>query len=53
MEKRFIGQTNQRAIEGASVNEFLVRYVGVNTNRKRRMVDVNGNVTTTPTDSDE
>jgi TonB-linked SusC/RagA family outer membrane protein len=52
--KRFIGQTNQRAIEGASVNEFfLVRYVGVNSQTgNAEWLDVNGNVTTTPTDSD-
>ena len=52
--KRFIGGTNQRVIEGASVNEFfLVRYVGVNAQTgNAEWLDVNGNVTTTPTDSD-
>ena len=52
--KRFIGGTNQRAIEGASVNEFfLVRYVGVNAQTgNAEWLDVNGNVTTTPTDND-
>jgi TonB-linked SusC/RagA family outer membrane protein len=52
--KRFIGLTNQRAIEGASVNEFfLVRYVGVNAQTgDAEWLDVDGNATTTPTDSD-
>ncbi|MFV8354138.1 SusC/RagA family TonB-linked outer membrane protein [Flavobacterium sp. XS1P32] len=52
--KRFIGLTNQRAIEGASINEFfLVRYVGVNPQTgNAEWLDVNGNVTTAPTDSD-
>lgn len=52
--KRFIGGTNQRAIEGASINEFfLVRYVGVNAQTgNAEWLDVNGNVTTTPTDND-
>jgi hypothetical protein len=52
--KRFIGLTNQRAIEGASVNEFfLVRYVGVNAQTgNAEWLDVNGNVTINPTDSD-
>jgi TonB-linked SusC/RagA family outer membrane protein len=52
---RFIGGgASQRAIEGYSVNTFfLVRYVGVNPQTgNAEWLDVNGNVTTSPTDND-
>ncbi|MFV8359373.1 SusC/RagA family TonB-linked outer membrane protein [Flavobacterium sp. LS1P3] len=52
---RFIGGgSSQRAIEGYSVNTFfLVRYVGVNAQTgNAEWLDVNGKVTTTPTDND-
>jgi TonB-linked SusC/RagA family outer membrane protein len=52
---RFIGGgSSQRAIEGYSVNTFfLVRYVGVNAQTgNAEWLDINGNVTTAPTDND-
>jgi TonB-dependent starch-binding outer membrane protein SusC len=51
---RFVAGTSQRAIEGYSVNTyFLVRYKGVNPQTgNAEWLDVNGNVTTNPTDND-
>ncbi|SHG36851.1 TonB-linked outer membrane protein, SusC/RagA family [Flavobacterium segetis] len=51
---RFIAGTNQRAIEGYSINKFfLVRYVGVNAQTgNAEWLDINGVPTTTPRDSD-
>lgn len=52
--KRFVAGTSQRAIEGYSVNTyFLVRYKGVNPQSgNAEWLDVNGNVTTNPSDND-
>lgn len=51
--RRFVGGTNQRAVEGYSVNTFyLPRYVGINPSTgDAEWLDVDGNVIKTPSNA--